>query len=681
LVNQGRTTRDFTYRKVVALQKDYVRGKYDKILRHKTEIELEEIFDPVFCQGGYKVPCKMLIDGAPGVGKTTLSRNVSRKWAEGDFLREYWLVLLLHLRERDISRAQTIDDFFYHDDQMVQDAIATFVKGISGRGVLLIFDGFDELSLTQRRKQSLFLDIIKGKILNKCAIVITSRPYASRPVQELQSVNRHVEVLGFTNEQIHTCIKKRISDVAKAEELCTELEDRLDIASICQIPLNCSIVLYVYEQEEYRLPDTLTELFELFVLHSLRRYATRTENLDVAETLYDIGTLPMPIQDYFSILSKIAFEGLKEDKLIFDQNELKLAFSPAFTGKDLPVLDLMTSAKSYSSRGTHDTYGFLHLIIQEYLGAFWAAKNLSDEDKLKFLRENLKKERFYMTLWFFAGITKLDISNVCSIFSKDLWEYDNHVHICHLLYESDSNNHSLCGYVADNCVLNKKLSFVKPVYQRSYDQRYSRFDLLMIAHFLAHSQCQWNRLTLHLNDIKIFHKVFNDLKLCGTPIQQVVVKVGKSNIATFHERIISMLDEIPQFHSVKISFHLVDLSKVAFRAFQGNIKNVLIKTKAIKSIDVEIAGNDKDGVITSIYNELIEGISHINGSLVQDLKLKNVTVQRFEYLISLLIISGIPILSWLIFSYLKVFLITAVKKSSAVNFIGHFQHFCPRIHH
>lgn len=54
----------------------------------------------------------MLIDGAPGVGKTTLSRNISQKWAKGEFLQEYWLVLLLHLRDRNIFRAQTIDDFF-----------------------------------------------------------------------------------------------------------------------------------------------------------------------------------------------------------------------------------------------------------------------------------------------------------------------------------------------------------------------------------------------------------------------------------------------------------------------------------------------------------------------------------------------------------------------------------------
>ena len=78
LIKQGRNTRDFKYCAVVELQKDYVRGKYDKILECKTEIELKEIFDTVFCKGGYEVPLKILIDGAPGVGKTTLSRNISQ---------------------------------------------------------------------------------------------------------------------------------------------------------------------------------------------------------------------------------------------------------------------------------------------------------------------------------------------------------------------------------------------------------------------------------------------------------------------------------------------------------------------------------------------------------------------------------------------------------------------------
>ena len=50
-----------------------------------------------------------------------------------------------------------------------------------------------------------------------------------------------------------------------------------------QIPLNLSMVLYVYEIEDYRLPDTLTELYERFILHGLRQNVTRTHSANAME--------------------------------------------------------------------------------------------------------------------------------------------------------------------------------------------------------------------------------------------------------------------------------------------------------------------------------------------------------------------------------------------------------------
>ena len=561
IIKQGRTTRDFRYDAVVKLQEDYVRGRYDKILQRKTEIALEHIFDPVFCEGGFEFPLKMLIDGAPGVGKTTLSRYVSQKWAQGEMLQECWLVLLLHLRETVISKAQTIEEFFYHDDKKLQDAVVAYIKETSGRGVLLIFDGFDELSLKERTQQSLFLDIIKGKVLCQSAVIITSRPCASRPVQGLQSVNRHVEVLGFTDQEIQLCIKQRIGDETKSESLWSELQDRLDVASICQIPLNCSIVLYVYEQEDYQLPSTLTEIYELFVLHGLKRYVTRTGDVIAAETLQDLCNLPIPYQECLDVLSKIAFDGLKADKLVFPKFELEKAFSVLsgiFTIVDIPVLDLMTVAKSYSCRGTCDTYSFLHLTIQEYLSAFWAAKHLADAEKCIFLKENLRNDRFYVVLWFFSGITKLHFSEAQSVFDRINWMYD-HVHICHLLYESDCRNHSHCSYIADcyipqkeiNIACQPKTSQVSALYIGRH--KYSKFDTLTIANFIAHSGHQWNSLTMNLCHVQTFYKVFTKMESCQTAVKQVKIEVDIASIACFTEFTTNLLDDITQFGTLALN--------------------------------------------------------------------------------------------------------------------------------
>ena len=159
LIKQGRTRHDFKYGTVIELQKDYVHGRYDKIIEHKTKMELEEIFEPVYDADGHELPLKVLIDGAPGVGKTTLSRNVIKKWAKDQWLQKYYIVVLLHLRERNIKEAMEIDQLFFHDSAVVNNAMMTFVKETSGRGMLIIFDGFDELSLAERQCSNVLIEI------------------------------------------------------------------------------------------------------------------------------------------------------------------------------------------------------------------------------------------------------------------------------------------------------------------------------------------------------------------------------------------------------------------------------------------------------------------------------------------------------------------------------------------
>ena len=128
-------------------------------------------------------------------------------------------------------------------------------------------------------------------------MLVTSHPYASDFLQQLQITNRHVEVLGFTKEQIEHCITDNVPDKTKATELVQTHNERQDIASLSYIHLNFAIVPYVYEREQCTLPHSLTQLYETFIANALKRHAKVIGN-DLRNTrkLNTLKNIPAPLQ-------------------------------------------------------------------------------------------------------------------------------------------------------------------------------------------------------------------------------------------------------------------------------------------------------------------------------------------------------------------------------------------------
>ena len=133
------------------------------------------------------------------------------------------------------------------------------------------------------QKVSLVRKIIEGKTLIECSVLVTSRPHASAELLRKEIPDRHVEISGLTKEQIKECIMEHFMGYKNiGKELISQVEMQKQLMSLCYIPLNLSIVLYVYKIME-TLPRTLTEIYDIYIKNVLIRAADLVYPKDLDE--------------------------------------------------------------------------------------------------------------------------------------------------------------------------------------------------------------------------------------------------------------------------------------------------------------------------------------------------------------------------------------------------------------
>ena len=380
-------------------------GNVDVIKTTKGPIEFNEIAKGISITSSKHTGEEkrvILVEGAPGVGKSTFAREFCRRWERGEIAQQYRLVLLLRLRDDRISKAKSLMDLIYHSNEHVAQVVSDELTLSYNIHTVIILEGFDELPDHCRNHQSIFFQLIAGKLLPLATVLVTSRPWATERIRCYYEnrIYQHIEILGFTSEQITEYIERTLPQ-DKVRDLKVYLEKHPQIRSGMYIPLNSAIVVAVYQESqeiECALPTTLTELYTAMAQTLLVRYLHGHPQYETT-TMKTFSDLPPAVYSKFTELCELAYGGIAGTS-----NHVQLIF-PGLPS-DFDSLGLMDSVTElYVTQGAVSSHNFLHLTFQEYFAAVHIS-TLSPAEQLEHFQRH-RKSRLKVVLRFLAGLTKL----------------------------------------------------------------------------------------------------------------------------------------------------------------------------------------------------------------------------------------------------------------------------------
>ncbi|XP_067875424.1 NLR family CARD domain-containing protein 3-like isoform X2 [Heterodontus francisci] len=331
-------------------------------------------------------PRTILTKGLAGIGKTICVHKLVHDWTTGsaaldfDFLFMFPFKELNLLTESKLSISQLVQRYYPH----IEEA-ASLLKNPQIK-CLYIFDGLDESHLSLDFSKSpeygdvehpmrlwvLLVNLIKGNLLSHASVWITSRPGAARQIPA-PYIDRLTEIQGFRDQEIEEYFQKKCK--GRADKILSNVKRQPSLFTMCYVPAFCWILATVLEHALKsssetdiceQAPKTITEVYSNFLIVMIMYHQEKQgHGVSERERISDLLQAKRPA---ILNLGKMAFHGLKAQKLVFYQKDLE-----SF-GVDLSVLcdgfckEILLQEEPIFQ---HKAYVFIHLTMQEYFAALY----------------------------------------------------------------------------------------------------------------------------------------------------------------------------------------------------------------------------------------------------------------------------------------------------------------------
>ena len=197
-------TLDKFYTKLSIIQRENERSQ----LTGKT-VELSHIFD----NHKYSVnPRTILIEGSPGMGKTTLSLKIAYDRAMGKMPETFppiQLVFLIKCRDMKSNILEAIkDQLLPVDKDDLKKKLPKFIEKQQDK-ILLVVDGLDE---TPKGAEEYVMRLLTRRYMQTCYVVATSRQ--EKGLQVRKYFDSLLEIKGYSEDDVELYIKSYFAEEA-----------------------------------------------------------------------------------------------------------------------------------------------------------------------------------------------------------------------------------------------------------------------------------------------------------------------------------------------------------------------------------------------------------------------------------------------------------------------------------
>ena len=368
-----------------------------------------------------------LVEGSPGIGKTTFCLKLAYDWAHGKIPAEcsfpkFEIVLLLKCRDIHEDIMETISEQLLPEDmeEKTKERLFDFIKDFHNQEkTLIILDGLDELPKDSER----YVDkLLQRRILSFCYVLATSRQERGIDVRKRYGFDILLEIKGFTESDAFDYIRKHFKNVgplhsSKGESLIKEMEENTLLHALRNNPLNLLLLCVIYEHYEGNLPSSRSELYQVIVLCLLRRLCVK-HNLEAPK---EDSALEKQFEETILALGELAWLCLLSDRYCFLESELA-ALERRYKGLVSRHVGLLYKEESLRRLKPQHEYYFLHKTFQEYLAAAFIADKLQRNELMLFERLRFLElvEKYREVFLFVSGILGRDASILFTQIGEEL---------------------------------------------------------------------------------------------------------------------------------------------------------------------------------------------------------------------------------------------------------------------